>query len=197
MGDVYMDKKYILLILSFISLYITICLANETYAKYLSSATSTSSTSIARWRILVNNDDISVGATSTSLITPVFPGSDNISSNVIAPNAEGYFDLVLDATNVDVSFRYTIETTPNANSPVSELVATKYAINGAEPVNFVNGESTIEGTVNLSDTNRTINIRVYLKWDDTLNLMTNAQDTDTTVGNQAGLLDVVVYAIQI
>ncbi len=192
-----MDKKYILLILSFISLYITICLANETYAKYLSSATSTSSTSIARWRILVNNDDISVGATSTSLITPVFPGSDNISSNVIAPNAEGYFDLVLDATNVDVSFRYTIETTPNANSPVSELVATKYAINGAEPVNFVNGESTIEGTVNLSDTNRTINIRVYLKWDDTLNLMTNAQDTDTTVGNQAGLLDVVVYAIQI
>ena len=97
-----MDKKYILLILSFVSLYVTVCLANETYAKYISSATSTSSSSIARWRILVNDEDITVGATSTSLITPYFPGSDNISSGVIAPNAEGYFDLVLDATNVDV-----------------------------------------------------------------------------------------------
>ena len=192
-----MDKKYILLILSFISLYITICLANETYAKYVSSATSTSSTSIARWRILVNNDDISVGATSTSLITPVFPGSSDISANVIAPNAEGYFDLVLDATNVDVSFRYEISIEPNANSPVTELIATRYAVNGAEPVNFVDGDNTLEGTVNLSNTTRTYNIRVYIKWDDSLNLMTNAQDTDTTVGDQAGLLDVTVYAVQI
>ena len=191
-----MDKKYILLILSFISLYITICMANETYAKYISSATSTASSSIARWRILVNNDDISVGATSTTLITPVFPGNEDISSNVIAPNAEGYFDLVLDATNVDVSFSYTITVEPNANSPVSELIATRYAINGSEPVNFAEGEDTIEGTVSLSATNRTINIRVYIKWDDTLNLMTNAQDTNTTVGNQEGLLDVTVYAIQ-
>ena len=192
-----MDKKYILLILSFISLYITICLANETYAKYVSSATSTSSTSIARWRILVNNDDISVGATSTSLITPVFPGSSDISANVIAPNAEGYFDLVLDATNVDVSFRYEISIEPNANSPVTELIATRYAVNGAEPVNFVDGDNTLEGTVNLSNTTRTYNIRVYIKWDDSLNLMTNAQDTNTTVGDQAGLLDVTVYAVQI
>lgn len=192
-----MNKKYILLILSFISMYLTICMANETYAKYISSATSTSSTSIARWRILVNNDDISVGATSTSLITPVFPGSENISSNVLAPNAEGYFDLVLDATNVDVSFRYSISIAPNENSPVTELVATKYAINGSEPVNFVDGNNTLEGTVNLSDQNRTVNVRVYIKWDDTLNLMTNAEDTDTTVGNQSGLLDVTVYAIQI
>lgn len=192
-----MNKKYILLILSFISMYLTICMANETYAKYISSATSTSSTSIARWRILVNNDDISVGATSTSLITPVFPGSENINSNVLAPNAEGYFDLVLDATNVDVSFRYSISIAPNENSPVTELIATKYAINGSEPVNFVDGNNTLEGTVNLSDQNRTVNVRVYIKWDDTLNLMTNAQDTDTTVGNQSGLLDVTVYAIQI
>ncbi len=191
-----MDKKYILLILSLVSLYCTLCLASETYAKYVSSATSTSSSSIARWRILVNNDDITVGATSTTLITPEFPGSDDISSNVIAPNAEGYFDLVIDASNVDVSFKYTITVEPNENSPVTELVATKYAVNGAVPVEFAEGENSFENTVNLTDTNRTINIRVFIKWDDSLNLMTNAQDTNTTVGDQAGLLDVTVYAIQ-
>ena len=191
-----MDKKYILLILSFISMYVTICLVNETYAKYISSATSTSQTSIARWRILVNNDDITVGATSTSLITPVFPGSDNINSGVLAPNAEGYFDLILDASNVDVSFRYTISVEENENSPVTELVATKYAINGSQPVNFAEGENTLEGTVALNAENKVVNIRVYIKWDDSLNLMTNAQDTNTTVGDQEGMLDVTIYAIQ-
>ncbi len=193
-----MDKKYILLLLSFISLYVTICLATETYAKYVSNATSTSSTSIARWRILVNDEDITTGATSTSLITPVFPGSTNISSNVIAPNAEGYFDLVLDATNVDVSFRYEITVEPNEDSPVTELVATRYQINGGEAIDFEEeDENTIEGSIPLTSTDRTLNIRVYIKWDDSLNLMTNAQDTNTTVGDQAGLLDVTVYAIQI
>ena len=142
-----MDKKYILLILSLVSLYCTLCLASETYAKYVSSATSTSSSSIARWRILVNNDDITVGATSTTLITPEFPGSDDISSNVIAPNAEGYFDLVIDASNVDVSFKYTITVEPNENSPVSELIATKYAINGNEEIEFEEDEDTLEGTI--------------------------------------------------
>ena len=192
-----MDKKYILLLLSFISLYVTICLATETYAKYVSNATSTSSTSIARWRILVNDEDITTGATSTSLITPVFPGSTNISSNVIAPNAEGYFDLVLDATNVDVSFRYEITVEPNEDSPVTELVATRYQINGEEAIDFEEDENTLEGSMTLDSTDRTLNIRVYIKWDDSLNLMTNAQDTNTTVGDQAGLLDVTVYAIQI
>lgn len=192
-----MDKKYILLLLSFISLYVTICLATETYAKYVSNATSTSSTSIARWRILVNDEDITTGATSTSLITPVFPGSTNISSNVIAPNAEGYFDLVLDATNVDVSFRYEITVEPNEDSPVTELVATRYQINGEEAIDFEEDENTLEGSMTLNSTDRTLNIRVYIKWDDSLNLMTNAQDTNTTVGDQAGLLDVTVYAIQI
>ena len=191
-----MDKKYILLILSFISMYVTICLANETYAKYVTATTSTSSTSIARWRILVNNDDVTVGATSTSLITPIFPGSADISSNVLAPNAEGYFDLVLDATNVDVSFNYSITIEPNENSPVTELVATKYAINGEEPVDFEEGVNSLEGTMDLTELDRVVNIRVYIMWDDTLDLMTNAEDTDTTVGDQAGLLDVTVHAIQ-
>ena len=41
------------------------------------------------------------------------------------------------------------------------------------------------------------NIRVYVKWDDDLALMTNAEDTDTTVGNQKGLLDVTIRVTQI
>ena len=190
------NNKYIMLILSLVSIYITLCLGTDTYAKYASSATSVTQTAIARWKILVNNDDITLGATSSSLITPIFPGSSDISSNVLAPNAEGYFDMAIDASNVDVSFRYTITIAPNENSPVNELVATKYIINGGEEVVF--GDSKIiTNVVSLENASDVINIRVYVKWDDSLNLMTNSEDTDTTVGEQEGMLDVTINVIQV
>lgn len=191
-----LEKKFLMIALSLSSLFLTMCMINETYAKYATVATSTTSSSIARWKILVNNDDITLGATSSSLITPVFPGSSDISEDVIAPNAEGYFDLVLDASSVDVSFEYSITIGTNPNSPVTELVATKYIINGGEEIEF-GSEKKVEGIVRLADRDDPINIRVYVKWDDSLDLMTNAEDTDTTVGNQQGMLDVTIRVVQI
>ena len=191
-----LNNKYVMLTLSLISIYITLCLGTDTYAKYISSATSTTSTSIARWKILVNNDDITLGSTSTSLITPEFPGNNDINSNVLAPNAEGYFDLVIDASNVDVSFKYTITVAVNAGSAVQELVATKYVINGGEETPFESGSQTISESVAFQNRLDPIYIRVYIKWDDSLDIMNNSADTDTTVGNQSGMLDVTIHTIQ-
>lgn len=190
------EKKFLMIILTLCSLFITMCMIDETYAKYVTVSTSTTSSSIARWKILVNDDDVTLGSTSSNLITPIFPGTNDISQDVIAPNAEGYFDLVIDASNVDVSFQYRIEVNPNPNSPVTELVATKYIINGGQEVEF-GEDKIIQDTVRLAEKNHPINIRVYVKWDDSLNIMSNSEDTDTTVGNQKGLLDVVIKVTQI
>ncbi len=190
-------KKYLLLILAVFSICFTVSTINETYAKYVSSARSTTLTSIARWKIVVNENDISLGASTTNFITPVFPGSDHIKEGVIAPNVEGYFDLVLDATNVDVSFNYKINIVQSETNPVKELVATRYTINNGEAVLFQNGIQEINETILFTSVDRIANIRVYVKWDDSLNLMNNSEDTDTTINNQKGMIEVVVSAIQI
>lgn len=190
-----LDKKYVMLVLTIMSLLITMCMVNETYAKYVTSTNATTSTSIARWKILVNNDDITLGTTSDNLISPVFPGTDDIAPNVLAPNTEGYFDLILDGSNVDVTFSYTITISNNTNSPVQEMVATRYLMDGIE-YNFSGANSQITGTIELSDPDKIRNIRVYVKWDDSLNIMSNAEDTDTTTDNQKGMMDVSIYVIQ-
>ena len=192
-----LDRKYVMLILTIMSLMITFCMVNETYAKYVTSADATTSTSIARWRIIVNNDDITLGTTSSNLITPQFPGSEDIAANVLAPNTEGYFDLVLDGSNADVSFRYTITISNNQNSPVTELRATSYMIDGEEYEFEDEDDTEITGEIRLTDTDRTRNIKVYVKWDDSLGIMSNAQDTDTTTNNQKGMMDVRINAVQI
>lgn len=190
-----MKKKMLLIILCFLSLLTSLCMINETYAKYVSTATNTTSSSIARWKVVVNNDDITLGSTSNNLITPIFPGTSDIAANVIAPNSEGYFDIVLDCSDIDVSFKYTITVNPNPSSPVSELVATGYMINGGERIEF-GSSPTIENHVSYSSLEKTVNIRVFVLWNDDLELMTNAEDTDATVNNQKGMLDVTINVIQ-
>ncbi len=194
-----LEKKFIMLTLTLISLFTTLCMVNETYAKYVTSASVTSSTSIARWKILVNNDDVTLGTTSTNLITPTFPGTEDIAPNVLAPNTEGYFDILLDGSNTDVSFRYTITIGNNPNSPVTELVATKYIVDNdtENEITFTGTSKQITGEINLNAQQRTKTFKVYVKWDDSLNIMTNAQDTATTVGNQSGMIDVTVNVVQI
>ena len=176
-----MDKrKYLLISLTACSILICMCLISETYAKYLTTADSTTTAPIARWKILVNNEDITLGSTSESIITPVFHGTEKISNGVIATNAEGYFALILDATDVDVSFSYSISVTVNEESPVSELVVTKYMIDGGEEVIVTDQNDFIKGTLELGTADRDKAIRIYIKWDDSLNIMTNEEDTAVT-----------------
>lgn len=190
-------KKYLLISLTACSILICMCLIAETYAKYLTSASTTTTTSIARWKIIVNEEDITLGATSSSIITPMFPGTENISSGVLAPNAEGYFDLVIDSSNVDVSFAYSISTAVNASSAVKELVVTGYAINGGEIIPVTNQSETINGKVQLYNREQTTSIRIYIKWDDSLEIMTNEEDTNTTKNSNTAKLDVKINVIQI
>ena len=130
------------------------------------------------------------------MITPTFPGTTHIAEGIIAPTSEGYFELNMDYTNVDVSFDYEISITPNANSSVKDLVPTGYSINDGEIINITNN-STITGTILKNDTTRQQSLCIYIKWDDESGTMDNAADTATTIPeNATTLLDVNISFTQ-
>ena len=116
-----MNKK-ITIPLCIICFLLCLFFIEDTYAKYITSTNESASMNIARWRILVNNKDIRENSTTNAVITPIFNGNDNINSGIIAPNSEGYFDLIIDATEADVSFKYKIEISVNQNSPVKHRI---------------------------------------------------------------------------
>lgn len=170
--------------MSCFSLFVSISFFTETYGKYLTDIDEETDIKIARWRILVNGTDVRNNSTAKTTITPVFTGNDNIKDNVIAPHAEGYFDLIIDGNDADVSFKYDIKTTVNKNSAVKDLIITGYSINNGEKIKT--NESTISNTVPLTQENKTINIRVYIKWDDSdTSAMTNEEDTLATMSSEA------------
>ena len=182
-------KKYILLMALFsaiISLFVLI----NTYAKYATSAKQIADIPIARWNIKVNDVSIKNGDTVTSVISPIFPGSEHIAEGIIAPTAEGYFDLSLDCTDADVSFSYNITISANEQSSVTDIVTTGYSIDNGDIISFDNDSNVISDNIFYESgiTNR--NIRVYIKWNDDPNSQTmdNELDTSSTFETSNGAL---------
>ena len=186
-------KSKIIFFIALISLFYSVSLIQSTYAKYLSSASANANLTIARWDIKINNHDIIENSNFSESITPTFAGTENIKEGVIAPTAEGYFDITIDGTNTDVSFNYTLDIIHSENNTITDLQLTKYELDGEEfPVS-----ENITGTINFDDALKVKTIRFYVSWvDDDSQTMDNALDTESTINGNAAF-DVNLNLIQV
>jgi len=161
---------------------------SSTYSRYVADATSNIEVLFAKWQILVNQTDITSNTSSTISFVPIIEENNYVESNTVAPSSKGYFDIVVDPSNVGVSFKYTINLAV-ANENMPDLMITKYSI---LPSNYVEGDplevtnltnNTITNTLNF-DKNTTsfkfkpFTIRVYFEWyEGTDEKMNDSQDT--------------------
>ena len=193
-----MFNRKILLVFACASLVISIMLIQKTYAKYLTTAEGNANISIARWKLNVNNQDIISNSTITNAINPIFSGNAHVSEDVIAPRSEGYFDIIIDSTNVDVSFKYTISTTVAANSSVTDLKITGYSINGSTTIPVTGNLTDVSNTILLGSGVTTTSIRIYITWDDSeTSTMSNVDDTMASLKNGTANLNVLLSFTQV
>ena len=180
------NRKHRFLI-AFVSLFILISIIQETYAKYLTNASANTNMTIARWNIIVNNQDILNNSDFSNGIKPVFLGSEHIADGILAPLSEGYFDIVVDATNVDVSFNQVITLSHGKDNTVSDLAITGYSVDNGSIISF-DKETTFTNEILLSDQTRIHTYRIYVKWLDGENeTMDNEKDTEATKSGKASI----------
>lgn len=190
--------KNLKLVVAFLSLFVLISFVQETYAKYNTEAEGQASVNIARWQISINDQDIITDSYITNVITPTLLNNPNVKDGVIAPQSLGYFDLILNYTNVDVSFNYGITTSISTSSGVSDLKVTGYSENGGAIIP-VNGSMTNIGKdILITNTNRTNSIRVYITWEDSdEENMNNSADTTAAINQGKAILNVAIKFKQI
>ena len=198
-----LNKKFTILIIGLILLTILLGFA-LIYAKYISSAYGNTKMAIARWDIKVNNLSIKDNTNISNTLKPIFPGNSNIAANIIAPTAEGYFDLNFDFSGADVSFKYEITPSVDSSSSVKDLVATGYSIadNGGEfgnRVNLENYNDKISDTVLLNSPVKKRTIRIYILWndDETSQKMSDDEDTNSTKSEKDPLFHVNIIFTQV
>lgn len=182
-------RKYrkIAVFIALISLFYCVSLIQSTYAKYVTSTTGTANMTIAKWNIVVNNQDVVNNSNFSSTIVPTFHENENIKNGVIAPTSSGSFDITLNLNDVDVSLQYTIAATNSTNNTVEDLKIVSYSINGSEPIPYV---GNISNQVLLNETNRTSTITFNVEWiEDSADgaTMNNIADTDAAKNGTAAV----------
>lgn len=171
----------------------------QIYAKYLTSADGNTQLTIANWNIKINNLSIKNNVDISNEIVPVFSGTEHIAKDIVAPTAEGFFDLNFDFTDADVSFKYEINASSAEDSSVKDLVTTGYSIDDGEKIVFETYDSPITETILLSSNTKTKKVRVYIMWNDdqSSQTMTNTDDTLSTISEKPVLFHVNVSFTQI
>lgn len=192
------SKKFLLLLIG-LAICFLIFFAVQIYAKYITSTSGNTSMTIAKWNILINNLSIKNNTNISSTIVPVFINNEHIANDIIAPTSEGYFDLDLDFSNADVSFKYEITTCVDSTSSVKDLVSTGYSINDGEKITFDNFNEPISETILLNGEIKNRKIRIYILWndDETTQTMSNSDDALSTISSLPALFKVNILFTQI
>ena len=186
--------KRLRLLVVFASLSVTLGFMSNTYSRYVADTTGDIKIGFAKWQLVVNENDISDNTVSTINITPTMKPNENVDENTIAPSSSGYFDIVIDPTNVDVSFDYSISIDLlNENMPdlmISEYAFLSNTYKEGDDITYIPLEnSTITDTFDVGiDEKEPFTIRVCFEWfegtDETMD-----DEADTLIGIDAGLND--------
>lgn len=134
-----------LLFYTFIILFVCF---NMTLSKYGAMGTSTSTTSVAAWRIKVNEENIDTSKTF-QLTNNQETTNTKTANRKIAPDSSGYFEVILDLTDTEVSIDYKLEIDTSIlekNNINVEL--TGYTINDGEQKPIENNTITGEKLLN-------------------------------------------------
>lgn len=177
-------SRRIKVFVALIALLYLITSIQSTYAKYVTSANTNTDISIARWNVLINDQDIKLNSNFGRTIEPTIINNDNIAEGVIAPTSIGYFDLILNGASTDVSFQYNIVVTSPITNTVNDLRITKYTIDD-DPTEYEYSEH-IFGNINLNDTVKIKRFRLYFEWyEGEGEIMSNQDDTQQTITGTA------------
>lgn len=178
------DKKLFILVSVLLICCCFVVLYQDSYAKYKKKVDQNVGITLASWNIKLNNESVAGKETIEGNIIPTFINNEYTAENVIAPGSIGYFDITIDATEVDVSFSYELSVIVNDSELYPDIIAYGYAINPTEDSIATDfPQEGITGTVghNTNDTS----IRIYIKWDDSENAsMDNIQDTALAIANE-------------
>ena len=164
-----MLKKFKVLIV-IASLAITLSLMSNTYSRYVASSEGNVEIEFAKWQLLVNQTDITNQTSANIAFEPTIEENVNVAENKVAPSSTGYFDIEIDPTNVDVSFKYSIDLNID-NTNIPDLRITKYAM---IPENYIEGDAIEYNYLENGEITNTLNyvnggfdkftIRIYFEW---------------------------------
>ncbi len=174
-----------LIILFVISLSVTLYEISDSYGLFESEREIVVNSDIGRWDILVNEESINE-ITTFSVSNINVSGDNNVKANYFAPGTSGYFDIVIDPGETDVSIYYEIVCrTDRITNPQIQLTRIE---NVGKPDLTTVAPYTHAGIIPLSDINNNVitRIRFHVTWTNN----DNNNEVDSLYGSSSATFDI-------
>ena len=155
-------KTRIKILIGIITLAFSISIISTTYSRYAADANGDVTFDFAKWQILINGEDITSGNVRSLNIEPNIIENKNVAAGKLAPSSLGYYDIEIDATNVETSFdlHLTLE-----NEEMADLKIKSYTIDDGEEIEIE--DNKIDESFDYDEGFGVITIRIYFEWYDT------------------------------
>ena len=127
----------------------------------------------------------------TSTIELTIPETNYNIENYLVPGAIGYFDIIVDGSDISVPFKYTITSLLGTNNEISDLKIVGYSLdNNNDNISYL---TEINPNVEISvQPNQSSTIRVYVQWNDDENSQNLNDEEDTLLAQDNATGSVVV-----
>lgn len=158
-----------------LAIFLIVFIVNETYGLFETNNVMIVNPQIGKWNIFINDTSAVEETFEVNSITVA--DNTKVKDGKIAPGTSGYFDILIDPTDTDVSIRYDI------SFDFSQILDS-FAIESIEEIGGLDliqtGEFTYSNIITLEDIldDVTNTIRVYIEW---INDETNNED-DSIIG---------------
>lgn len=167
---------FLLWLIVFILLSITIIVFSDTLALFETDAEGDVTTDVGKWVIKVNNESITDTVNETIDIDSfVYTSNPHVASGYIAPGGTAYFDLTVDASECDVAVLYDIDLNLGEASYDSNI---SFELEDSAHTVVRTDEYVYSGIIGLSALNTPRTVRIYVTWDD----VAAYNESDTELG---------------
>lgn len=180
-------KNKIKIIFSIIAIALLVFIIIEVYQSYAllySQASADVPVELGKWDIKINNTNVTNGESKKFTIDTInLINSDNVKSGKIAPGTKGNFEITVDPTDTQVSFRFDV----TINDEESNSVLTITSLVSDDNTTIVKtGENVYSGVVPISSIQSGAKVNLYLEFEWVNDETLNERDTKIgTVSNQS------------
>ncbi len=151
--------KKVLWIFALFCLLATIIVVQDTFGLFETNSTATKDLEVGRWKIYLNDEDISL-TESITLDDFVYTNPNHVESGYFAPGSSAEFIIEIDASDTDVAVDYDItvdasslQPYPNISFSIIDMDTNQSSIN-----------NHFSGIMNLTDTNRVKRLKLSINW---------------------------------
>lgn len=142
---------------------LTMMIIVDTYGLFETNASANSELSIGKWKIKVNETDVTFSETIT-LNNFVYSQNQHVDDGYFAPGRNAEFEIVIDTSESDVSVEYDLEIDDSQIDDYPNIYFSVLDMDTNETITTTN----FSGVIPLSANNRTKRIKIFINWDNQL-----------------------------